>query len=336
MDDIAELIGREVAGMPVWAWAVAIAGGIGVSWYIRQQGDAEPADSDDDDGPLPEQQPAGGGATQATLTVPPRAQSSDTADDDEPDSNAEWVAAAVDLAIDRGESPSRAQTIAQRVVTGQPLPAGTRDTVDIILSALGAPPDGAPSIRFAPREPEPDPEPDDDAEPEPEPEPTRRREPEPDPEPPPTSDDDDDPTPSPSPPGARVVAFYSGSGRSRRAARKAHQLRQRGENVTTVGHGANIGVIVDPDAASSAELTRMVRNHPDYLSTGEARERDRDDGDHPYGEPEPDPEARERARDDNQGVLPVEDAPAWVQEAVDAGRDHPRHVEATNYLLGFR
>lgn len=155
MDDIVDLLGREVAGMPAWAWLVAVAGGLGVSWYMSTtaQGDssegADSAETDDDEGSTGADAGMSSGVTRATLTVPPVATSGSVQGTSEPDTNQAWVSEAVALAEDRGYSPSRGQQVATAILSGQTLPAGSRELADLLLSTLGAPPGGAPTIDYA-------------------------------------------------------------------------------------------------------------------------------------------------------------------------------------------
>lgn len=208
MAEITDSLTAEIGPLPVWAWGVAIAGGLGVGWLIQRQMNAdgggeapEPSEPGDD---LPPTQGAiglpGGQAGAGRAPILPEEQVGTGG----PTTNPEWRAAGIDVLMRDGVAGTTADRALGRYLTGQQLTQAQAGHVDRVLAELGSPPEGTPPPRIAADEPDPDPDPEPEPEPEPEPQPAPEPTPEPEPEP--------EPTPEPEPEPRRVKLSWKSPG----------------------------------------------------------------------------------------------------------------------------
>lgn len=161
-DGITDSLTAEIGPLPVWAWGIAIAGGLGVGWLIQRsmaesgaEGAGEPSEPGDD---LPATQgpiglPGGPGTAGAGPILP-----EEQIGGGGPTNNPEWRAAGVDFLIAQGVAGTTADAALGRYLGGQELTAAQAELVDQVLAELGSPPDGAPSPQVG-EEPDPDPGP---------------------------------------------------------------------------------------------------------------------------------------------------------------------------------
>lgn len=187
-------LGEQLGPLPVWAWGVAVVGGLGIGYVVNTRmadsggGGGEPDQDQDRGGPAGRPM----GATPGAIFAPgPGGQRQQI--ERELSTNPEWHSAALDYLIDQhGADPTTADQALSRYLGGQALTETHAGLVGKSLGEFGRPPDGAPSLKRKPDESTspPDPEPDPDPAPSPSPSPSPPPQPAPDPE----------PTPAPPPP----------------------------------------------------------------------------------------------------------------------------------------
>jgi len=193
MADISDTLTQELGPLPVWAWGVAIVGGLGVGWYIQQRRAADMAAAGEESQQQTEQQaaaeaeqsglpatqgalalPGGGGAGAGMAPVLPEEQTGGELSD-----NPAWRSAGVEHLAGEGVSGTAADRALGRYLAGQRLTQDQANLVDRAITVLGTPPSPVPAPQIGP---------------EPTPEDPPASGPDPDPEPPPP-----DPAPSQSP-----------------------------------------------------------------------------------------------------------------------------------------
>ena len=227
MADITGTLTQEIGPLPVWAWGVAIAGGLGVGWYIqsRRTADMAAAGAESDqqaseqagaeaarDG-LPTTQgalalPGGGSQGAGMAPVLPEEQTGGGTTS----TNSDWRSAGVQHLTGAGVSSTEADAALGRYLAGQRITQAQSELVDRAIGELGTPPEPVPPPEVGPPpqeseppsqgEPEPSPEPPsepDPAPPQPAPEPPQSPEPSPDPAPAPEPEPDPAPAPTPDP-----------------------------------------------------------------------------------------------------------------------------------------
>ncbi len=145
--DLPAPLTRDVGPLPVWAWLVAGALGIGAGIMLRRRTGTNSAGGSGAvgvDGGVAYPVGSVGGA----VTLPNYATSSDTATsttDDGFQSNHEWRAAALRILIARGFDPYTADQALAGYLDGRAPTADTAEAIDIALSEVGLPP-SAPTI----------------------------------------------------------------------------------------------------------------------------------------------------------------------------------------------
>lgn len=157
MEDLQELLERDVAGRPVWQWVVivvvGVALGIAVQRRLAPKGDpaVDPTAAADGRNPitgLAYGEHIGGLTLGQDYAAPPPAPAPGPSTETPDRTNRDWLRDAHDELRGRW-APSVIDTALLRFMNGQPLTEEQVRVVDAALLALGPPPDGNPPIERA-------------------------------------------------------------------------------------------------------------------------------------------------------------------------------------------
>jgi hypothetical protein len=152
-------LGKKIGPLPLGVWLLAIAGGLGLSFYMqRRSAEGEVTDEEVPYGDSFDPQPfpnAGGG-----IAFPDYAQPGPIAPTNpRPVTNDEWLMLGVEFLVSNGTNGLTAQNALSKYLEGKPLNETEKALVSRIIRAFGSPPEGAPSLE-EPEVPTPgDPEP---------------------------------------------------------------------------------------------------------------------------------------------------------------------------------
>lgn len=125
---------REVAGLPVGAWAAVVAGGLGLA-YMLNKNQANAALE-------PVVEPGvGTGLVPAGAAFPATGQESEDA---EPDNNLQWSQRAKAFLVARGIDPTKADNAVRKYVAAEQLTFEENAMINLAILGVGAPPEDLP------------------------------------------------------------------------------------------------------------------------------------------------------------------------------------------------
>lgn len=156
MDGIRDALTERLGPFALWQWLAILAAGIALSmWLQRAWMPDDDGDDDGDDqgrGRTGPRDAVGGGGGFEFIDDQGRY---GVIDDGTPSDNDEWLAAASDAAADEGYRATLVDRALRRYLTGQSLGPEELDVLDVALSTVGTPPDGAPPIVHEPADDDP-------------------------------------------------------------------------------------------------------------------------------------------------------------------------------------
>ena len=127
-------LSKQVGPLPLGAWLIVVAGGLGVAWYTqRNKGSQDPVYEEDTSG-VPGVGAGGGGFTD----VQPPATGGDT--DKDYATNEEWGRAAINWLIAKGYDPNVADSGIRHYLMSEKPTLQEAALIALVLVALGAPP----------------------------------------------------------------------------------------------------------------------------------------------------------------------------------------------------
>jgi hypothetical protein len=156
MSELPEVLTRKIGPLPAGAWAAAILGGLGVSYFLRHRGSAAASASPDTtmaDTVAPTDAPTGGTGG-ASMSLPGNI--SPAVDTGAPDmeaftisTNAEWRQQAVKWLVGNGVGAISAEQAVANYLSGGTLTAEQANNINRAVAAIGPAPDAVPSISVA-------------------------------------------------------------------------------------------------------------------------------------------------------------------------------------------
>jgi hypothetical protein len=126
-------LGKQIGPLPLGAWIIVVAGGVGIALYTRNQGNETPEVVEDNSG-VP-----GVGVGPGWTAVPPPSTAPDE-DGDEITTNEQWHVEAVKRVTAGGILPIDADRAISKYLSAQPLSATERVIVNLALQLTGLPP----------------------------------------------------------------------------------------------------------------------------------------------------------------------------------------------------
>lgn len=133
---------KPIGPLPTGAWIAVVAGGLGLMYYQRNHQSATPVD------PTTLADAVGAGPTAFTAVNPSSSPVSNTPSFTD---NATWAVAAITWAIAHGYQPTVADSAVRNYIQGTP-PSSPQESaiIDVILKALGPPPETLPPPQTPP------------------------------------------------------------------------------------------------------------------------------------------------------------------------------------------
>lgn len=147
-----ETLSKKLGPLPLGVWLLAVAGGLGLSFYMQRKTGEEELTEEEEDGfldysELPYSPPNFGGAV--TLPdygtvgpVQPRQQT--------PETNDQWLQFGVEWLISTGTNALAAQNGLSKYLEGKSLTVAEQAMVSRVIRAFGSPPEGAPTLEETP------------------------------------------------------------------------------------------------------------------------------------------------------------------------------------------
>lgn len=126
-------LGKQIGPLPLGAWLIVVAGGLGIALYTRNQGSNEP-EVVEDTGGVP-----GVGEGPGWTAVPPPS-TAPVEPGDGIDTNDEWLREAVKRITAGGILPIDAERALSKYLAAQPLSSVERVIVNLALQLTGLPP----------------------------------------------------------------------------------------------------------------------------------------------------------------------------------------------------
>lgn len=151
--DVGDTLSRQVGPLPVGGWLLAIAGGLGVAYFLNRDApspDPDPGTIDPgSDAGLGFTSRGGVGTDLLGPSLPTQPPASDDGDDDgEPTTNTGWGLLAIRTGMDLGYGPLATNAAVSRYLTGQELTREQAKLLDAILREIGPPPNPVPTPRI--------------------------------------------------------------------------------------------------------------------------------------------------------------------------------------------
>lgn len=141
--DIRSAFSKKLAGLPVWVWALVIAGGILAYAYITDSGDDGPSTVDDPGAAYPDgSQPGDAGDIEGTPSTPERTVPITT--------NPAWIRYVTDRMVAAGEDPIEVSNALTKGLAGLRMTQREAALWRLAVQRYGPPPEGAPPLDVDP------------------------------------------------------------------------------------------------------------------------------------------------------------------------------------------
>lgn len=143
-------LGKQIGPLPLGAWFAVVGVGLGISYYVRRQGNNTPTVVTDTSG-----DPGVGMGGSGWVSTTPSTGGGSVAPAT-PTTNDQWGVAAINWLIAKGYPPVQADTAVRKYLNGDKLSVQEFSLMTILLAAMGVPPQGVP---IQPGDPTPTPDP---------------------------------------------------------------------------------------------------------------------------------------------------------------------------------